>query len=136
MKYYISFRLKPWMEEVYETQEINDNPYELMHQHTHFLLSTPLRLFCMTIIVPSMLFAAFFIYVIFYMGLQDEVPYNTIDKDSETVSENSVKFEQVVKIEDEGELSYRCCHNFTLDDPKLYEDENYRYHPCCNPWGI
>lgn len=83
------------MEEVYNKYPIGHR--RVSYAHRSSLFSTPLRMFITTIFLPTVSFIVLFLYVIFFTGPKEQVPYKRIDNDKSEESEKN-------EIEDDSPL--------------------------------
>lgn len=80
------------MEDVYNKYPMGHRKVSYAHKSSFF--STPLRMFMTTIILPSVSFMVFFLFVIFATGPKDQIPYKSIDYEKYAESEKSEEYDK------------------------------------------
>lgn len=84
-----NFRFSPWMEDLYD--QFPMGPRKVSYAHKSSWFSTPLRMFMTSIVLPSVSFILFFLFVIFFTGdgPKDQIPYKSIEYEKYEKSEKS-----------------------------------------------
>lgn len=104
------------MEEVYHKNPVGT--LMISYTHTSTFLSSPLRMFITTVLLPLLSFIVFFLYVIFFTGPQNQIPYKSIEYERTESIEDDVK--------EKSDVDEKC-----VDYCTKYEnyEENYKYDP-------